>query len=580
MVESLSSFLAWPFVWRAIIAGVLISLCASLLGVTLVLRRLSFMGDGLSHVAFGAMAVAGVCGLSGGGMAVTLPLTAICAVQLLRGGIKTRGDAALAMLSVGAMAAGYLLMNAFPSSSNVSGDVCTTLFGAVSLLTLTNTETWLCAAISVSVIIFHLLTYHCNFDIAFDEEFACASGVRTRWFNLVSAVVVAIVIVVSMRLVGALLVSALLVFPAMSAMRIEKSFRAVTVLAAVFSVFCALSGILVAIMFGTPVGATIVAANAVLYAASRSRKSLLFAFGAVLLAFLALLFLPSRASHPSSGGARQPSAGRPKIVASVFPVYDWTRNVLGDRTNSVELVLLQKNGGDLHSFQPSARDIYDIATCDFFFYIGGEADAWAATVLEGNPNPGRRAIAMLETIPACPLHNGHDGDCNHHHADCRCDEHVWLSLKDASTCAGNIAAALGVDASAYIAEMQALDAEYAGAFSSGAAARRLLFADRFPFARMARDYGLECSAAFHGCSAEAEAGFDTVTRLAGEIAEHSIGAIYVLEDGDVRLAEAVKKAAARPDLPIRVLDSLQRVTKPQSTSYLETMRNNLRVLAQ
>jgi len=268
VIDQLLQYLSYPFVRHALVAGVLISLCAALLGVSLVLRRLSFIGDGLSHVAFGAMAVAGVLNFSGD-LSISLMLTIACSVVLFMTGrtSQTKGDAALAMLSVGAMAIGYLLMNLFPSSSNVSGDVCTTLFGSTTILTLTLGELWTCVALSVAVIVFQVLTYHRAFEFAFDEDFARASGGAVTAFNLVSAVVVAIVIVISMRLVGTLLVSALLVFPAVSALRVCKSYLAVTLCSAVLAVVGALVGMLVAIETGTPVGATVVVVNLAVFLA-------------------------------------------------------------------------------------------------------------------------------------------------------------------------------------------------------------------------------------------------------------------------------------------------------------------------
>ena len=255
-------YLSYPFVRNALVAGVLISLCAALLGVPLVLRRLSFMGDGLSHVAFGAMAVAGVLNFADT-MALSLPVTIAAALVLMRSGrgAKTGGDAMLAMLSVGAMAAGYLVMNLKPSTSNVSGDVCTTLFGSVSILTLTTLDMWLSVGLSVAVCVLWLFAYNRVFDMTFDESYARASGANTALFNTLAAVVVAVVIVISMRLVGTLLVSSLLVVPAIAAMRVAKSFRAVCVVAAVFTVVCSLAGIMIAVVAGTPVGSTIVAAD-------------------------------------------------------------------------------------------------------------------------------------------------------------------------------------------------------------------------------------------------------------------------------------------------------------------------------
>lgn len=265
-IDKLLFYLDFPFVRYAIIVGVLVSLCSSLLGVTLVLKRYSYIGDGLSHVAFGALAIAAVLKVTNN-MLIILPVTVAVAILLLCTGknARVKGDAAIAMVSVGALALGYLLMNIFSTSANISGDVCTTLFGSTSILTLKAGEVYLCVVLSVVVLAIFVLFYHKIFAITFDENFAQATGVNTAFFNLLIAVVVAVIIVLAMNLVGALLVSALVVFPALSAMRVFKSFFAVTVAAAIISVVCSLVGILVAILAGTPVGSTIVAADIVAF---------------------------------------------------------------------------------------------------------------------------------------------------------------------------------------------------------------------------------------------------------------------------------------------------------------------------
>lgn len=261
MIEKIISYFSYPFVQYALIAGVLIALCAALLGVSLVLKRYSMIGDGLSHVAFGAMAVATVCGMAP--MTVTLPITIVAAVILLgiTGNSKIKGDAAIAMISVGALALGYLLLNIFSASANVSGDVCTTLFGSTSILTLSETDVILCALLAIVVILVFVLFYHKVFAVTFDENFASATGTNAKAYNTLIAVVTAVVIVLAMKLVGALLISALIIFPALSAMRIFKNFLSVIISSAVISVLCAVIGIFVAILYGTPVGSTIVAAN-------------------------------------------------------------------------------------------------------------------------------------------------------------------------------------------------------------------------------------------------------------------------------------------------------------------------------
>lgn len=267
MFEKLALYLQYPFVRYALIVGVLIALCSSLLGVTLVLKRFSFIGDGLSHVAFGAMAIAAVLNLTND-MLLILPVTVISAVLLLRTGqnTKIKGDAAIAMISVGALAFGYLIMNIFSTSSNLSGDVCSTLFGSTSILTLNLREVWLCAVLSVLVAVIFIIFYNRIFAVTFDEDFSKATGTRVNAYNLLIAIVIALIIVLAMNLVGSLLISALVIFPALSAMRLFKSFRGVTICSAILSVICAFSGIIISILAGTPVGSTIVAVDVAAFA--------------------------------------------------------------------------------------------------------------------------------------------------------------------------------------------------------------------------------------------------------------------------------------------------------------------------
>lgn len=266
IVVKLQLYLEYPFVRYALIVGTLIALCASLLGVVLVLKRFSFIGDGLSHVAFGAMAVATVCKLADQTLFI-MPVTVLAAILLLRTGqnTKIKGDAAIAMLSVGALAVGYLVLNLFSTSANVSGDVCSTLFGSTAILSLTKGEVWMCVGLSIVVLILCGLYYNRIFSVVFDETFARATGTNAGLYNLLIAVITAIIIVLAMNLVGSLLISALLIFPALSAMRVFQQFKGVVIYAAVLSVFCAVSGILVSILISSPVGATIVVINIIMF---------------------------------------------------------------------------------------------------------------------------------------------------------------------------------------------------------------------------------------------------------------------------------------------------------------------------
>ena len=266
IINTLIEYMAYPFVRYALIVGVLIALCSSLLGVILVMKRFSYIGDGLSHVAFGAMAIAAVIGLTDR-MALTLPITILCAILLLWSGqnAKIKGDAAIAMISVGALAFGYLLMNVFPASSNIAGDVCSSLFGSTKILTLTKVEVILSIVLSIVVVVLFIALYNRFFAVTFDESFAQAVGTKTKLLNFVIATIIAVIVVLAMNLVGSLLVSALVIFPALSSMRIFKSFKSVTVFSAVLSVFCALLGIILSILFETPVGSTIVITDIVAF---------------------------------------------------------------------------------------------------------------------------------------------------------------------------------------------------------------------------------------------------------------------------------------------------------------------------
>ena len=263
---TIQEYLQYSFAVNAIIVGVLIALCSSLLGVTLVLKRYSFIGDGLSHVAFGAMATASVMKLANQNLLI-LPVTVIVAIILLKSSqnAKIQGDAAIAMLSVSTLAFGYMIMNLNSTAPNVAGDVCVTLFGSISILTLTKSQVILCVVLSIAVITVFVVFYHKIFAVTFDENFFKATGVKTDRYNLLIAVIIALIIVLGMNLVGSLLISALVIFPGLSAIRLIENFKGVIICSIIISVFCAFFGIITSMMFSTPVGSTIVMANLIVF---------------------------------------------------------------------------------------------------------------------------------------------------------------------------------------------------------------------------------------------------------------------------------------------------------------------------
>ena len=252
----ISEMLSYPFMVRALIGGILISLCASLLGVSLVLKRYSMIGDGLSHVSFGSLSIALAAGWSP--LKVSIPVVVLAAFFLLRitehG--KVKSDAAIAMISASALAIGIIVTSL---TTGMTTDVSSYMFG--SILAMSREDVQFAAVLSMVVLGLYLFCYNKVFAVTFDENFAKATGTRTDMYNLLIAVITAVIIVLAMNLVGSLLISALIIFPALSAMRIYKRFSAVIICSAILSVLCAFLGIIVSILGGTPVGSTIVAVD-------------------------------------------------------------------------------------------------------------------------------------------------------------------------------------------------------------------------------------------------------------------------------------------------------------------------------
>ncbi|MEF9879545.1 MAG: metal ABC transporter permease [Clostridia bacterium] len=262
MLEMLQNMFSYQFMVRALIVGVLVSLCASLLGVSLVLKRYSMIGDGLSHVGFGSLAVATALGLAP--MVVTIPVVVLAAFLLLRlsSRAKLKGDAAIAMISTGALALGVIVLSL---SSGMTSDVNNYLFGSV--LAMSESDVWLSVVLAAVVLILFAIFYRKIFAVTFDEVFARAIGERAELYNMLLAFLTAITIVLGMRVMGAMLISSLIIFPALTAMRVCKSFRSVTLCAAVVSVLCFLVGLYCSYVLATPAGASVVVVHIVAFLA-------------------------------------------------------------------------------------------------------------------------------------------------------------------------------------------------------------------------------------------------------------------------------------------------------------------------
>lgn len=290
-----------------------------------------------------------------------------------------------------------------------------------------------------------------------------------------------------------------------------------------------------------------------------------------------------------------------QVVATIFPEYDWVREILGEQADNVELTLLLANGVDMHSFQPTMSDILKVSTCDVFIYVGGESDAWVADALKGAGNPDRTAINLMEVlgdrakeeevVEGMQEEDGHDGHDHEEQEELEYDEHVWLSLKNTQVFCDAISEALQAadpenaklyqeNTTAYKGKLAALDREYQAAVDQSES-KTLLFADRFPFRYLTDDYNLTYYAAFTGCSAETDASFETITFLAGKLDELKLPVVFVIENSDGKVAKAVVENTNTRDQKILTLNSMQSVTSDEinaGTTYLSIMKENLKTL--
>ena len=279
------------------------------------------------------------------------------------------------------------------------------------------------------------------------------------------------------------------------------------------------------------------------------------------------------------------------VVTTIFPEYDWVKQIVGDNSN-VELTLLLDNGVDLHNYQPTAEDIKKIATCDLFIYVGGESDEWAEDAIKTAVNPNQQVINLMDVlkdnIKEEEVVEGMEAE-----EEVEYDEHVWLSLKNAATCVNAIADSLEAidvanadmyktNADSYISEINALDAKYADAVNA-ATGKTLLFGDRFPFRYMVEDYGLDYYAAFVGCSAETEASFETIKFLSEKVDELGLKTVLTIENSDNKIADTIIANTNSKDANILAMDSLQSTTSSDAasgTTYLGVMEQNLSVLTE
>ena len=298
----------------------------------------------------------------------------------------------------------------------------------------------------------------------------------------------------------------------------------------------------------------------------------------------------------TESGKKDSTPKKISVVATIYPQYDWLKNVIGERADAVDLTLLIKNGTDLHSYKPSAQDIATIAKADLVVYVGGESDEWVEKALEATPKEGRIALNLMKAlgdrVKEEEVVEGMQAEEEHHHEEVENDEHIWLSLKNAWILVNALAQSLSkvdsanssiytANAILYNAKLWEMDKEFATA-TSDASQKTVLFGDRFPFRYLVDDYGIKYYAAFAGCSAESEASFETVTFLAGKMDSLQLPAIFTIDGSNGKIARAILEASKNSkNAQVLTLNSMQSVTDEQikaGVDYLSIMRDNLEVL--
>ncbi len=555
MLESIQLLFSETFLIRALVVGVLISLCSALLGISLVLKRFSMIGDGLSHVGFGAMAVA--CAANIAPLYFALPVVIVAAFLLLRLNEtgKVKGDTAIALISTGALAAGVMVTS---MTTGMNVDIYNYMFG--SILTMSDSDVAISAALAFIVIMLFVIFYHEIFAVTFDESFARATGTRVSIYNMLIAALTAVTIVVGMRMMGALLISALIIFPTVTASKVCRSFKAVVLTGAAISVLCFVSGLVFSIELEAPTGASVVCVNIFAFALFSFLKRLDFrsfsvckklvvvtaCFGVVSLIF----------AVPSLFIKTQTHGDKLTVVTTSFAPYSFAREVVG---NEGEVTMLLSPGEESHTYEPTPSDIMLLKGCDVFVYGGGESETWADTILSSLENKPV-TVRMMDVTEL--YHEEAVEGMEHEHSEDEeahteeYDEHVWTSPINAmkiteavceALCTADLANSEVYNANTekYITELEKLD----GKFSSLSFDRKhdyVVIGDRFPLRYLMQEYGIDYYAAFPGCSAQVEANPATIAFLNGKVSRDEITTVFKvdLSTGTVAYSIAEETGAA------------------------------------
>ncbi len=590
MNDALNLIFTQDFLARALIVGVLISLCSALLGVSLVLKRFSMIGDGLSHVGFGAMAIA--CAANIAPLYFALPIVICAAVLLLRMSEagKIKGDAAIALISTGALAVGVMATSV---TTGMNVDIYNYMFG--SILTMTGEDVAITAGLSAVVIFLFVIFYNEIFAVTFDESFAKATGTKASLYNMLIAVLTAVTIVIGMRMMGALLISSLIIFPTVTSVRVCKSFRSVILTSTVISVFCFISGLLLSVKYETPTGASVVCVNIFMFAAFfiiktvnakgfHGRKGVKKA----LTVLICLLFTGIYLAVMLSGvGGYTADGDKLSVVTTAFAQYDFSREIIGDKG---EVTMLLSPGEESHTYEPTPADIMKIKECDVFVYGGGESEKWADTILDSFDGK-IRTVKMMDAVELCETeHDDGETQHDHSHEQTEYDEHVWTSPLNAIKITEEILKAVkeadeenadyySDNAESFIDELTRLDGDFAEATATSEKSF-IVVGDRFPLRYLTERYNIDYYSAFPGCSAQTEANPVTIAELIERVEEYGVSTVFKVDLGTGKVADSICESTGAV---VRTLYSCHTVSAEdfeKGEGYISLMRRNLEVIAE
>lgn len=584
MIEAIEILFSQQFLIRALVVGVLVSLCCALLGVSLVLKRFSMIGDGLSHVGFGAMAIAAAAGVAP--LYFALPIVIIAAFLLLRlsENGKIKGDAAIALISTGALAVGVMVTS---MTTGMNVDIYNYMFG--SILTMSESDVVISSLLSIVVISLFLIFYHEIFAVTFDESFAKATGTKTAVYNMLISALTAVTIVVGMKMMGALLISSLIIFPTITSMRLCKSFKRVVLTGSAVSVISFLIGLIASIKFEAPTGASIVCVNifffgifSLIKAVSglnrpRGVKRVLTALICILSSavFLGLMFTGETNSYKKE---------KLSIVATTFAQYDFAREIAGDKA---EVIMLLAPGEESHTYEPTPEDIMKIEHCDIFIYGGGESDKWTDNILN-TVDDSVKILRMMDIVEPLEEEHSHEEDAEHSHHEEQYDEHVWTSPLNSAEIVRALSSAIieadkaneeyyKANTESFINEILKLDKEFESLISRNKE-KAIIIGDRFPFGYFAERYSLNYLSAFPGCSAQAEPNPKTIAELTDYSKENSVKVILKVDLSKGNVANTIAEAVNADVMTLYSCHVISSEDFENGEGYLSLMKRNLETL--